>query len=395
MKEPRSPWWREVDDAVALLSSMLNSAAGRAERDGRYEPPPGAPVPRRRRRPASLRHIAEVIRTHRFAVGVDKDDVARVLAAEPRALADPLLVVAVVRACHQIAGQEFGLPDAARFAAAAARITALTEAARAADERAPFLVPAVRRSAALVRPPVRGEENESQRARGEENESRHAPGEENESRHAPGEANESRRAPGEDNEGPPALEAEADGPRVIDGQFVSRRWRWPRSFGQLATTAAVALVAALIGAVVALKFAQRADPAPAAVADLPCRDGASGADLVESSVVSPDEQAQVIEPFLDFDEMNGSARYNRYAGRTYYWGRAGSDDNVPRSGGARIRWQPGDGRWRSCPVTLARSERDYVRTMAVATTIDGHAVRVQVCLWRDEPYRENCTQVFS
>ncbi|MFF5082773.1 hypothetical protein ACFY36_37520 [Actinoplanes sp. NPDC000266] len=347
MKEPRSPWWREVDDAVALLSSMLNSAAGRAERDGRYVPPPGAPVPRRRRRPASLRHIAEVIRTHRFAVGVavDKDDVARVLAAEPRALADPVLVVAVVRACHQISGQEFGLPDAARFAAAAARITALTEAARAADERAPFLVPAMRRGAELAGPPAPGEE--------------------------------------------------ADGPRVIDGQFVSRRWRWPRGFGQLATTAAVALVAGLIGAVVALTFAQRADPAPVAVADLPCRDGASGEDLVESSVVSPDEQAQVIEPFLDFDEMNGSARYNRYAGRTYYWGRAGSDDNVPRSGGARIRWQPGDGRWRSCPVTLARSERDYVRTMAVATTIDGRAVRVQVCLWRDEPYRENCTQVFS
>jgi hypothetical protein len=341
---------------------MLDNVAGRAGRDGQYVPPPGVPAPRRRRRPASLRHIAEVIRTHRLAPGVavDKDDVARVLAGDPRAVADPLLVVAVVRACHQISGHEFDLQDAARFAAAAARITALSEAARAADERAPFLVPAVRPRAELVRTA------------------------------GPDEATD-----GSTDEATDGTTGEADGPYVIDGQFIARRWRWPGRFGQLVTTGGVALVAALIGAVVALQTVPRPDPDLTPVADLACGDGTSGTDLVESRVVGPDEQAQVIEPFLDFDEMNGSARYNRYQGRTYYWGRAGSDDNVPRSGGARIRWQPAGGQWRSCPVTLARSERDYVRTMAVATTIGGRAVRVQVCLWRDEPYRENCTQIFS
>jgi hypothetical protein len=326
---------------------MLDSAAGRAGREGQYNPPPGTPVPKRRRRPASLRHIAEVIRTNRLAPGaaVDKDDVSRVLSGKPGAITDALLVVAVARACHHIAGHEFDLQDAARYAAAAARITALTEAAHAADERAPYLVPVVRPRGNLTR------------------------------------------LPGTDDAGDDFAH-----PYVIDGRTIGRRWRWPRGFAQVATTAGVALIAAVLGAVVALQVAQRPEPA---VSDLPCRDGTAGEDLVESHVVGPDEDAQVIEPFLDFDEMNGSARYNRYRGRTYYWGRAGSDDNVPRSGGARIRWQPAGGQWRSCPVTLARSERDYVRTMAVATTIGGHAVRVQVCLWRDEPFRENCTQIFS
>jgi hypothetical protein len=324
---------------------MLDTAVGRAGREGRYTPPPGTPVPKRRRRPASLRHIAEVIRTNRLAPGtaVDKDDVSRVLSGKPGAITDALLVVAVARACHHISGHEFDLQDAACYAAATARITALTEAAHAADERAPYLTPVVRPRGELTRfTPETG-----------------------------------------------------DGfthPYVIDGQPIGRRRRWPRGFARLATTAGVALIAALLGATVALQVVRRPEPA---VADLPCRDGTTGEDLVESRVVGPDDDAQVIEPFLDFDEMNGSARYNRYRGRTYYWGRAGSDDNVPRSGGARIRWQPADGQWHSCPVTLAQSERRYVRTMAVATTIGGQAVRVQVCRWRDEPFRENCTQIFS
>jgi hypothetical protein len=37
------------------------------------------------------------------------------------------------------------------------------------------------------------------------------------------------------------------------------------------------------------------------------------------------------------------------------------------------------------------TERGYVHTPAVATTILGHPVTVQICLWRDEPHRENCT----
>ena len=89
--------------------------------------------------------------------------------------------------------------------------------------------------------------------------------------------------------------------------------------------------------------------------------------------------------------MNGSARYARHQGRTYYWGRAGSDDHDPHAGGARVRWRAGAGQWHSCPAPLAVTERGYVHTPAVATTIGGQPVTVQICLWRDTPRRENCT----
>ncbi|GGQ62535.1 hypothetical protein GCM10010166_35390 [Couchioplanes caeruleus subsp. azureus] len=332
-----------------MLVSAVNAAAAQAAREGSYVAPPGAPAPRRRRNPASLRHIAEVIRTHRLAPGVtvDKDAVAQVLAGDHRIVVDPIPVVAVVHACRRIARRPFEVSDAAQIAAASARISALIEVAKAADVRAPRLLPARRPPSALAR--VRR---------------------------------------------PKPEEGEAGPDFVIDARPLRGRAGRPV---RAAVLAAVAVVAASLGALVTLQVAPRvAGPAgPEPVADRPCTQDTTGDDLVRPEVVGPDDAAQVIEPFLDFDEMNGSARYNRYRGRTYYWGRAGSDDNVPRAGGARIRWQKVGGPWHDCPVTLAVDERDYVRTFAVATTIGGEAVRVQICLWRQQPYRQNCTMILS
>ncbi|WP_305783261.1 hypothetical protein [Symbioplanes lichenis] len=139
----REPWWERVHEAAQLLASQVNAAVARAARDGVYSPPPGAPAPRRRRRPASLRHLAEVIRAHRLAPGmsVDKDDVAAVLAGDPRAVSDPVLVLGVARAAHLIAGVPLGNAEADRLVVAAAHVAALTETAREADGRAATLVP--------------------------------------------------------------------------------------------------------------------------------------------------------------------------------------------------------------------------------------------------------------
>ncbi|GAB7045682.1 hypothetical protein [Catenuloplanes indicus] len=147
-----APWWKQVDDAAALIASAVNAAAARAGRDGTYSPPRGSPPPRRRRRAASLRHLAEVIRTYRMAPGraVDKDDVAGVLAGDLRHLTDPVTVVAVARASHRIAGVPFGADDARRLTVAVDYLNALLAAAHEADRRAPDLLPVPRPAAALL-----------------------------------------------------------------------------------------------------------------------------------------------------------------------------------------------------------------------------------------------------
>ncbi|MDP9794921.1 hypothetical protein J2S43_003433 [Catenuloplanes nepalensis] len=147
-----APWWRRVDDTAQLITSMVNAAAARAGRDGVYLPPRGSPAPRRRRRAASLRHLAEVIRTHRMAPGtaLDKDDVAGVLAGGLRHLSDPAAVVAVARAAHHIAGTPFGDDDARRLAIAVAYLNVLLDDAREADRRAPGLLPVPRPPSALI-----------------------------------------------------------------------------------------------------------------------------------------------------------------------------------------------------------------------------------------------------
>jgi len=159
VQEPLSPWWKQVHEAARLLASRLNASVAQAARDGVYTARPGAPAPRRRRQPASLRHLAEVIRTNRLAPGatVDKDDVAAVLAGDPRAITDPLLVLAVARAAHLIAGVPLDDAEAGRLTVAAAHVSALVDVARKADDRAPQLVPVRRfpahdRSAGAPRP---------------------------------------------------------------------------------------------------------------------------------------------------------------------------------------------------------------------------------------------------
>ncbi|GAA1644331.1 hypothetical protein [Actinoplanes couchii] len=129
-------------------------------------------------------------------------------------------------------------------------------------------------------------------------------------------------------------------------------------------------------------------PAP----DAACQDGTVGAEIVTTTPqVFRDDDAIRLEPNLDFDAMNGSGRYARHQGLTYYWGRAGSDDATPFAGGSRVRWRVADGPWHSCATPLPVAERGYVHSPAVPTTIGGRPVTLQVCLWRDEPHRENCT----
>ncbi|MFI1990573.1 hypothetical protein [Actinoplanes sp. NPDC020271] len=143
MQETLTPWWTEVQDAAQLLASQLNAVVAHAAQVGTYTPPPGSPPPRRRRQPASLRHLAEVIRTHRLAPGlsVDKDDIAAVLSGDPRRITEPVLVVAVARAAHLIAGAPFDQLDADRLVVAGTHVAALVDAARKADEQAPRTVP--------------------------------------------------------------------------------------------------------------------------------------------------------------------------------------------------------------------------------------------------------------
>lgn len=75
----------------------MRSEVTQAQQRGKYRPPRGRPMPRRPRRPASLRHLAEVITAQRLAPGiaVDKDIVASVLRGDLRYLQNPTVVTAV------------------------------------------------------------------------------------------------------------------------------------------------------------------------------------------------------------------------------------------------------------------------------------------------------------
>lgn len=125
---------------------------------------------------------------------------------------------------------------------------------------------------------------------------------------------------------------------------------------------------------------------------LDCLDGTKTGEIIQDPAsIFRDEQAEMIQPTLDFDIMNGSARYLSHRGPKYYWGRAGSDDHDPHSGGIRLTWKTADGPWHECRNTLPKTERGYVRTPAVPTVIGGRSVTLRVCLWRDTPYTEKCT----
>lgn len=354
MPDVLPPWWQEVDNAAKLVASQLGAAAAEAARVGTYTPPPGSPTRRRQRRPASLRHIAEVVRAHRLCpgVGVDKDTVAAVLAADLRYINNPALVLAIAKACHVIARTSASPDESEQLTVAVERINRLVEDARAADERTPRATP------------VR--------------------------QHLP--------TPAASNDDHP----DTSGPLVIDAQITTRR---PGRHRMAVATIATCLALGAVVAVVVVLANTRSEPtSPSAAQDTPsaapvnseadCRKGTNGDDVLQTTTVFTDDAATRITPTLDFDQMNGSARYARHNGRTYYWGRAGSDDQDPHSGGASIRWRTSNAPWRTCPTPLAETERGYVHTLAVATTIGGEAVTIQVCIWRDDPYRENCTTTF-
>jgi hypothetical protein len=341
-----APWWRAAEEAAQLIASHVGAEVDQAARHGRYDPPPGTPEPRRRRKVASLRHLTEVIRTHRLAPGasVDKDIVAGVLAGDLRHVSEPTVVIAVAHAAHIIAGTPFGDEEAKRLAVGCERLTALIAVAREADQRASSLTPA----------PL-----------------------------APSEAG------GRAHALAPVRLAPSAAPEVALEAFpIGRRPGRRLVTGLLAVGAAV--VAATVTAVV---MRGDNDPQqPATTADLGCEQDAADAAIIRVSTdVFRDDEATRLNPTLDFDQMNGSARYARHNGLTYYWGRAGSDDDRPAAGGARVRWRTPGGPWHSCPAPLAVTERGYVHTPAVAMTIPGPPVTVQVCLWRADPYRENCT----
>ena len=122
--------------------------------------------------------------------------------------------------------------------------------------------------------------------------------------------------------------------------------------------------------------------------DRGCEADAAAGDVLDSALFV-EENANRVNPRLDFGEMNGSAWYAKREGRFYYWGRAGND--TPTSGGARLRWRTDALPWHGCAVALPANEQGYVRTPAVATEMNGRPVTAQVCLWRDDPHFEQCT----
>ncbi|MDI6104021.1 hypothetical protein QLQ12_36070 [Actinoplanes sp. NEAU-A12] len=275
---------------------------------------------------------------------------AAVLAGELRPITDPVLVVATARAAHLIAGVPFDEAEADRLAVASAHVSALIDAARQADDRAPRAVPVPRfpsQDHSADQPPS------AERAR-------------------------------------PAAE-----PVILDAYFTTRRpsRRRARMAGIVGGLGALVIAAAGTTLILRDREPQQAEQ-PAA--DAECGLGATGIDIIENTPqLFDDDEATRLSPTLDFDQMNGSARYARHQDRTYYWGRAGSDDHDPRSGGARVRWSTPEGPWRSCETVLAQNERGYAHTPAIATTIGEKPVTVQVCLWRDDPRRENCTAEIS
>jgi hypothetical protein len=130
-------------------------------------------------------------------------------------------------------------------------------------------------------------------------------------------------------------------------------------------------------------------PQPAE-SDRPCRTDAGPLDILDAALFVDDNVTRV-NPTLDFDSMNGSALHKERDGRRFYWGRAGSDDLDPRSGGVRLRWHRQSTGWHGCAVVLPYEERGYVRTPAVANVIAGEPVTIVICMWRDQPATERCT----
>lgn len=357
-----------AEDAEQHVARLLRDAQSRAVEHGAVpEPRKGSAKPRR---PGSLRHIAAVITELRlYDLGVsptdgpDHNPIDQALKGRPGRVANVDLVLAVARACHHIAGQEFGEAEARTYTEAAQRADTLRRRAEIAGK------------GRLVRPAADGAAPDAPADR------------------ASGQASD--RAPDPARDGSP---------------ITAPRRRQPRRLTTVVALVAVAAASAGItlwatsddsdttspGATDARSVAAQ-NPAPVpepAPTLLSCQDGVLDAGIIDApAAVFVDSQATMVLPTLDFDTMNGSARYLSHQGRKYYWGRAGSDDHAPHSGGVRLLWRlDGETAWHECRKALPTEERDYVRTPAVPTVINNRAVTIKICLWRDDPYLENCTQ---
>lgn len=380
-------------EAEQHVARLLREAQNRAVAHGAVpEPRKGSAKPRR---PGSLRHIAAVVielRLYDLAVsptdGPDHNPIDQALKGRPGRVANVDLVLAVARACHHIAGQEFGAAEARTYTAAARRADALRRKAEIA---------------AKARPLDPGGSPSGRPLAGATTDAVAEPGVG--AAAVPDTASGGSPGTSPDEGSATSPDASSEGSSTT----ASRR-RQPPRLTAVAALAAVAAASAGItwwatpgdsdarpsGSAGARSTApQHIDPvSESAPTVLSCRDGVVDAGIIESpATVFVDNQATMVLPTLDFDTMNGSARYLNHQGRKYYWGRAGSDDHDPHSGGVRLLWRlDGETAWHECRKALPTEERDYVRTPAVPTVINNRAVTVKICLWRDDPYLENCTR---
>lgn len=353
-------------EAEQHVARLLREAQARAVEHGAVpEPRKGSAKPRR---PGSLRHIAAVItelRLYELAVsqpdGPDHNPIDQALKGKPSRVANVDLVLAIARACHHIAGQEFGDADARTYTEAVQRADTLRRRAEIAAKQ---------------RPSDQGD------------------------------------TAGTDSGTDAASTTDADSSPDAPASAEPRR---PHLRRRTAIAALVAVAAASAGITLWASSAWDSDGKASGTADTPsaatqnlapaaapepaptvlsCQDGVADAGIIDApATLFADNQATMVVPTLDFDTMNGSARYLSYQGRKYYWGRAGSDDNDPHAGGVRLLWKlDGETSWHECRKALPKEERDYVRTPAVPTVINNRAVTIRICLWRDDPYLENCTQ---
>ncbi|MET7425043.1 hypothetical protein [Dactylosporangium sp. NPDC005555] len=131
-----SPRWQEADAAVeSLVGALLAEAARTAGRGTRVRP--GG-------RKSTRHHIAEVIRAHELAPGlrVDRNMVAALFIGHRDLVSNPVLVVAVARACSLIAGRKLTAKKVARLRTASLRVAKLIARADADTYRVPAPRPA-------------------------------------------------------------------------------------------------------------------------------------------------------------------------------------------------------------------------------------------------------------
>lgn len=144
--------WQEADAAVeALVAVLVAAATGTADRtvhkgheghkghSGHSGPDDRA---RSKRRPKGTRgEIAEVIRSHRLAPGltVDRNMIAALLIGHRDLVTNPVLVVAVAKACGIISGHKLSAKKADRMWAASVHVADLI-----AKAETPTTIPLVR-----------------------------------------------------------------------------------------------------------------------------------------------------------------------------------------------------------------------------------------------------------